>query len=97
MTSRQIMQTLADQTDVRDKRTYVRKILDVADFVKFAKVRPLPADNVAAFDNAVNFVKETIVEESAEDKKEADGADPENMDSKNRVLKNNDQKKGGEA
>lgn len=57
------MSTLADQTDVRDKRDYVRKILDIADFVKFAKVRPLPADNVAAFDNAVNFVKETVVEE----------------------------------
>lgn len=60
MTSRQIMQTLADQTDVKEKRGYVRKILDVADFVKFAKVRPLPEDNVAAYENAVNFVKETI-------------------------------------
>ncbi len=60
MTSRQIMQTLADQADVKEKRSYVRKILDIADFVKFAKVRPLPADNVEAFDNAVNFVKETI-------------------------------------
>lgn len=60
MTSRQIMQTLADQADVKEKRGYVRKILDVADFVKFAKVRPLPEDNVAAFDNAVNFIKETI-------------------------------------
>lgn len=60
MTSRQIMQKLADQEDVREKRGYVRKILDVADFVKFAKVRPLPADNVEAYDNAVNFVKETI-------------------------------------
>lgn len=67
MTSRQIMQTLADQSDVREKRGYVRKILDVADFVKFAKVRPLPADNVEAFDNAVNFVKETVeVEQPAE-------------------------------
>lgn len=97
MTSRQIMQTLADQTDVRDKRTYVRKILDVADFVKFAKVRPLPADNVEAFDNAVNFVKETIIEEPAEDKKEADGADSKNMDSKNQDSKKKNQKKGGEA
>ncbi|MDE6018117.1 MAG: hypothetical protein K2G85_04815 [Muribaculaceae bacterium] len=60
MTSRQIMQTLADQSDVKEKRGYVRKILDVADFVKFAKVRPLPADNVEAYDNAVNFVNETI-------------------------------------
>lgn len=59
MTSRQIMQTLADQKDVKEKRGYVRKILHIADFVKFAKVRPLPADNVEAFENAVNFVKET--------------------------------------
>lgn len=60
MTSRQIMQTLADEADVKEKRDYVRRILSVADFVKFAKVRPMPADNVAAFDNAVAFVKETI-------------------------------------
>lgn len=63
MTSRQIMQTLASQADVKEKRGYVRKILDIADFVKFAKVRPLPADNVEAFDNAVNFVKETEIKE----------------------------------
>ncbi|MDE6022541.1 MAG: hypothetical protein K2G13_03460 [Muribaculaceae bacterium] len=67
MTSRQIMQTLADQSDVREKRGYVRKILDVADFVKFAKVRPLPSDNVEAFENAVNFVKETVETEPAID------------------------------
>lgn len=67
MTSRQIMQTLADQADVKEKRGYVRKILDVADFVKFAKVRPLPADNVEAFENAVNFVKETVEEEPQQD------------------------------
>ena len=66
MTSRQIMQTLADQADVREKRGYVRKILDVADFVKFAKVRPLPADNVEAYENAVNFVKETVAKEPEE-------------------------------
>ncbi|MDE5872112.1 MAG: hypothetical protein K2H22_09245, partial [Muribaculaceae bacterium] len=63
MTSRQIMQTLASQSDVREQRGYVRKILDIADFVKFAKVRPLPADNVEAYENAVNFVKETIEKE----------------------------------
>lgn len=76
MTSRQIMQTLADQTDVKEKRGYVRKILNVADFVKFAKVRPLPADNVEAFDNAVNFVKETIEKEpSVQDTGVADPSD----------------------
>ncbi len=78
MTSRQIMQTLANQADVKEKRGYVRKILDVADFVKFAKVRPLPADNVEAFDNAVNFVKETIEKEPepAKDNGDAEGSQP---------------------
>lgn len=84
MTSRQIMQTLADQTDVREKRSYVRKILDVADFVKFAKVRPLPADNVEAFDNAVNFVKETIP------------ADPVELSADSEKLKTESPKKGGD-
>lgn len=58
MTSREIMDNLYD-SDVKDKRDYMRQILNVADFVKFAKVRPLPADNIAAYDNAVKFVEET--------------------------------------
>ncbi|MCM1489295.1 MAG: hypothetical protein NC095_00485 [Muribaculum sp.] len=87
MTSRQIMRTLADQSDVKDKRGYVRKILDIADFVKFAKVRPLPADNVEAFDNAVNFVKETIP---------AEVPDPDQqLKTKDSQLKTNNSKKGG--
>lgn len=88
MTSRQIMQTLADQADVKEKRSYVRKILDVADFVKFAKIRPLPADNVEAFDNAVNFVKETIPAEP--EPASADNADDNSGSSKINL------KKGGE-
>lgn len=58
MTTREIMDTLRT-SDVKDKREYVRQILNVADFVKFAKVRPLPADSIAAYDNALNFVEET--------------------------------------
>lgn len=59
MTSRQIMQTLTADPSLKDKRGLVRQILDVADFVKFAKVRPLPNDSVAAWNNAVAFVNET--------------------------------------
>ena len=44
----------------------------MADFVKFAKVRPLPDDNEASYQRAVNFVNETrpvIAEvESVQDK-----------------------------
>lgn len=58
MTTREIINSL-NRGDVKDKRDYVRQILSVADFVKFAKVRPLPADNTAAYDNAVRFVEET--------------------------------------
>lgn len=78
MTSRQIMQTLASQSDVKEKRSYMRKILDIADFVKFAKVRPLPADNVEAFDNAVNFVKETVEKEIPQPGDNADPLHPAN-------------------
>lgn len=59
MTTRQIMDKI-QESDLKDKRDYVKQILNVADFVKFAKVRPLPADSIAAYDNAVKFVEETI-------------------------------------
>lgn len=67
MTSRQIMDTLRENPSARDKRDYVRQILDIADFVKFAKVRPLPDDNTRAYDNAVNFVKATELSGEEED------------------------------
>lgn len=59
MTSRQIMETLSERPEAKEKRSYMRNILNMADFVKFAKVRPLPADNVAAYEDAVKFVEET--------------------------------------
>ena len=65
MTSRQIMEKIYE-SDLRDKKDYVKQILNVADFVKFAKVRPLPADSIAAYDNAVKFVEETIPAETPE-------------------------------
>lgn len=69
MTSREIMDHLYE-SDVKDKRDYVRQILSVADFVKFAKVRPLPADNIAAYENAVRFVEETKPQPVADDENE---------------------------
>lgn len=71
MTSREIMEHLYN-SDVKDKRDYIRQILSVADFVKFAKVRPLPADNIAAYDNAVKFVEETKPEPQPEETVTAD-------------------------
>lgn len=71
MTSREIINSL-NRSDVKDKRDYIRQILSVADFVKFAKVRPLPADNTAAFENAVRFVEETKPAPEIKDDKSED-------------------------
>ena len=72
MTTHQIISTLADNAEVKEKRGYMRDILDIADFVKFAKVRPMPADNIASFENAVRFVEETRPAEPAEENEQED-------------------------
>lgn len=69
MTTRQIMDKIRE-SDLRDKKDYMNQILNVADFVKFAKVRPLPADSIAAYENAVKFVEETIPSEQPEESTE---------------------------
>ena len=79
MTSRQIMDKIYE-SDLRDKKDYVKQILSVADFVKFAKVRPLPADSIAAYENAVKFVEETVPAPSSEknETQESEGQEVEN-------------------
>ena len=62
MTTRQIIDKI-NQSEFRDKKEYIRQILNIADFVKFAKVRPLPSDSIASYENAVKFVEETGKEE----------------------------------
>lgn len=69
MTSRQILAALTANKETKEKKPMIRQILDMADFVKFAKVRPLPADNIQSLDNAIAFVEQTKplpVEEKAE-------------------------------
>ena len=72
MTSRQIMDKILE-SDLKDKKDYMKQILNVADFVKFAKVRPLPADSIAAYDNAVKFVEETIPVSTDSEKNKEEG------------------------
>lgn len=72
MTSRQILVNLRANQEIADKREYFRQILNMADFVKFAKVRPLPDDNVKAYDNALRFVRETKPVETPQS--ESDGS-----------------------
>lgn len=66
MTTRQIIQKLSANPEVKDKKEYMREILDMADFVKFAKATPMAEDNVRAYDKAISFVEETKPEEIAD-------------------------------
>lgn len=97
MTTGQIMDKLSEDPSLRESRQKMRQILDMADFVKFAMARPLPDDNVKAFDNAVDFVEATKPEEKIDDDeaddKEADAPGNSRSTEKDEPIK----MKGGEA
>lgn len=59
MTSSQIVSILESNAETRLPNRHMKQILEIADFVKFAKVRPLPDDNVKAFISAMQFVEDT--------------------------------------
>lgn len=59
MTSTQIRHSLQSNEGTRLSKQYMDQVLEIADFVKFAKVRPLPDDNVKAFNSAMQFVEDT--------------------------------------
>lgn len=94
MTSRQIMAKLKNIEEAKDQRKYFRKILDIADFVKFAKVKPLPEDNIESLDDAIKFVEATkpvpVVDDGGDGKTELpNGVKPPKWNI------NADKKKGG--
>lgn len=91
MTSRQILAALSKNPETKDKRSYFRKILDMADFVKFAKVRPLPEDNITSYEDAVRFVEETKPVPVPED----EGAGKNKPKGKNAMAVKKPAKKGG--
>lgn len=59
MTTTQINRALSNNPETRSHNNMMRQILEVADFVKFAKVRPMPEDNVRSFNMALQFVEDT--------------------------------------
>lgn len=96
-TSREIMSALGKNPETKDKRNYLRQILSIADFVKFAKIRPLPDDCVQSYDNAYDFITATKpVPVLEENKEENEGAAPASVKTE-KVLKFKitDKKKGG--
>lgn len=67
MTSRQIMKALKKNQKLRPSRELVRPVLELADFVKFAKQRPVEDENTMVFDHTMQFLHQTkpVVEETA--------------------------------
>ena len=72
-TTDEIMDELKDalKEDVQD-RDKLRDVLEVADFVKFAKHEPLPDENDMAIKRAIEFVENTRDAAQAAEKKEAE-------------------------
>ena len=65
MTSSQIIETLHRNEETKAVNRQLRDILEMADFVKFAKMRPLPDDNEQVMRYAETFVEETKPDEKA--------------------------------
>lgn len=59
MSSTQILASLRENPETRNNQPRIRQILEIADFVKFANVRPMPEDNIKTFNNVVTFVEDT--------------------------------------
>ena len=59
MTSSQITAELNKNDETRLPNRLMKQILEIADFVKFAKQRPLPEDNTRSFNSAMQFVEDT--------------------------------------
>lgn len=59
MTSAQILHALRHDEQGRLPEQYMRQVLAIADYVKFARMRPFSEDNVKAYSDAVLFVRDT--------------------------------------
>ncbi len=76
MTSTQILDTIRENPETKPSAAVMRQILEMADFVKFAKVRPMPGENVTAYNNAVQFVENTKPAPEPEEDSEKDQTQP---------------------
>lgn len=72
MTSTQIRHSLQSNETTRLSKRNMEQVLETADFVKFAKVRPLPDDNVKAYSSAMQFVEDTKPQPEPETEPESD-------------------------
>ncbi|MCH5328013.1 MAG: cell wall anchor protein [Coprobacter sp.] len=66
MTTSEILEVLHKNEETKIVNHKLKEILEMADFVKFAKLRPMPEDNEAVMRSAVYFVEETKPAETVE-------------------------------
>ena len=59
MTTPQIKRAVRATVPAEAAPGLMNEVLEMADYVKFAKMRPLPEDNVRAFEQAIKFVENT--------------------------------------
>lgn len=69
MTTPQIKRAVYATVSEKSASAMMNEILEMADYVKFARMRPLPEDNARAFSQALQFVENT----KPEPRPEADG------------------------
>lgn len=88
MTSHQISEALKDNEDISEYSLLVNKVLNEADFVKFAKAKPLADENQRAFSNTRQFVeltKPVISDEENSDNKESGEGNPTKITNKKAI------------
>lgn len=75
MTSSEIMEQIKHNEEALQVKEQLSEVLEIADFVKFAKMQTLADDNEIAFQRTLNFVEHTkpvpIAEEGKEDSKDS--------------------------
>ncbi len=74
MTSSEIMSALARRKEAKEVNKYLNEVLSMADFVKFAKMRPLPDDNEQMMRRAYDFVE--LTKPQPEEPQQPENIDP---------------------
>ena len=61
MITDEIMKELSKKAISKDMLEQTKKILEISDFVKFAKIQPMESENIEAMEWAYNFVESTRI------------------------------------
>ena len=83
MTSGEILDLIHKHTDTLSVYDNLKQIMELADFVKFAKWSPLPDENDLSMMNAYLFVNQTKIVEVPTPGEEEKDSSKENKDSNN--------------